>query len=201
MLNVDLSKLDTKEKKEAYGNISNTFQTNVEKIYNATMDSKEFIVADIWRLFKNDALDYCVESDEAYRNKLVILTDGYIYHPDTQDKIKNRTSYIGTKFIGRFKNNNKWKEQFEKQDFGLINAREGKNDLSNLEILVLEVAAVPNQKDDEDIIKAYLEKWFAEMGAVNNKVYNSDLPEYTKTRIEKFLGEYVSVFFCFFSFL
>lgn len=186
-LNVNLSKIDVKGKKDIFDNISNTFHTNLENIYTKTIESKEYIGADIWRFFKNNVKDYCIDNNEEYRNILVILTDGYIYHPDSKEQIKNRTSYIGRNFIGRFRNNSKWKEKLEKQDYGLIDAREGKKDLSNLEILVLEIAALPNRKRDEDVIKTYLVKWFNEMNVKRYDIYNTDLPEYTKNRIENFI--------------
>lgn len=42
--------------------------------------------------------------------------------------------------------------------------------------------------NDEDVIKAYLSKWFDEMNIKKYEIYNSDLPINTKTRIEKFIG-------------
>jgi len=43
-------------------------------------------------------------------------------------------------------------------------------------------------KEDEDIIKAYLSKWFEEMGIKKHEIYNTDLPKETKPRIERFIG-------------
>lgn len=186
-LNINLSKLNAKGKKEIFDNISTTFQTNIENIYTKTIKNKKYIGADIWRFFKDDVVDYCIDNNSEYRNILVILTDGYIYHPDSKEHVKNRTSYIGRAYINRFRNNPKWKEKFEKGDYGLIDARNGKKDLKNLEILVLEISPIQNQKEDEDIIKAYLKKWFSEMNVDKYRIYNSDLPEYTKGRIETFM--------------
>jgi hypothetical protein len=186
-LNINLSELDNKLKKEVFDNITQSFQTNISDIYSKTIESKNYIGADIWRFFKNDIKDYCISDNSEYRNILIILTDGYIYHPDTKDQIKNRTSFIGRTYIDRFRNNSKWKELFEQSDYGLIDARSSQKDLANLEILVLEISSIQNKKGDEDIIKAYLEKWFNEMGVIKFGIYNSDLPEYTKSRIEKFL--------------
>ena len=43
----------------------------------------------------------------------------------------------------------------------LITTRE---DLQELEVLVLEIIPSAEYKNDEDILKAYLTKWFREMG-------------------------------------
>jgi len=59
--------------------------------------------------------------------------------------------------------------------------------LKNLDVLVLEINPSPKDKDDEDVIKTYLKKWFEEMKVNKFELYNSDLPQYTKTRIDKFI--------------
>jgi hypothetical protein len=78
-----------------------------------------------------------------------------------------------------------WKQKFEEGDYGYITTRD---DLNNLDVLVLEISPSPQDKDDEDVIKAYLQKWFNEMNVNKFELYNSDLPQYTKTRIDKFIN-------------
>jgi hypothetical protein len=64
-----------------------------------------------------------------------------------------------------------------------------RDDLNDLEVLVLEVKADNrNNKIDEDILPFILKKWFGEMNVSRYEVYRSDLPANTKTRIEKFLN-------------
>jgi hypothetical protein len=84
----------------------------------------------------------------------------------------------------QLRNNPNWEQRIDKLDFGLITKR---NDLNNLEILVLEITPSPVYKDDEDIIKDVLSKWFKEMQVKRFALYNSDLPEYTKQRISDFM--------------
>lgn len=178
-----------KRKKQVYDSIILQVQTNLHLIYNlVTANSKgkkQWDGSDIWRFFKNDVKEYCVDRDSSYRNILVILTDGYIYHKDSKQTNGNRTSYILPDVIKVFRNSSKWREFFEKGNYGLITER---TDLQNLEILVLEINPSPKYRDDEDIIRSYLGKWFREMGVKegNYNLYNSDLPEYTRTKIEDF---------------
>ncbi len=185
-LNVDLSKMDPKQKKETHDNIAGTFADNLGKIYDSALTSNKWLGSDIWRFFKNDVKDYSVDNNSEYRNILIILTDGYIYHQDSKDKNGNRFAYILPELFDQFKlrNNPNWKEEIAKQNFGLISTR---SDLENLEVLVLEVTPSPNNKNDEDIIKTVLSKWFEEMKVKRFAIFNSDLPEYTRQRINDFM--------------
>ena len=183
---IDLSVMDSKQKKEVHDNLINNFSESITKIYNGTLSESKWIGSDIWRFFKNDVKDYCVESKPNYRNILVVLTDGYIYHQDSKDQNGNRYAYLLPNIISKYnlRKNPNWEQELEKQDFGLISKR---NDLENLEILVLEISPSPNYKNDEDIIKSILSKWFKEMNVKRFGIYNSDLPEYTKQRINDFI--------------
>jgi hypothetical protein len=73
----------------------------------------------------------------------------------------------------------------EQNDFGIITER---NDLNNLEILVLEIKAEnPNYIIDEDIMPFLWEKWFGEMNVSRYKVYRSKEPSYMESKIKDFL--------------
>lgn len=187
-LSIDLSKTqNTKEKKEIFDNVSLNFKENLSKIYSKTIEAKKYPGSDIWRFFKNDVVDYCIEEDNNYRNILVLITDGYLYHKNSTDKNKNRTAFLLPKNIAAngLRNPN-WKEKFNSQDFGYITSRK---DLNNLDVLVLEVNPSEKFKNDEDVIKEYLNKWFTEMNVNSYKLYNSDLPQYTKSKIDKFINQ------------
>ena len=122
----------------------------------------------------------------SYTHLDVYKRQGYIYYKDSNSRQGNRTTYLTPEFITsenlRYE---KWRDKFSSQDYGFINYRK---DLNNLEILVLEINPVQNNLKDEDIIKTYLSKWFKEMGVKKFELYNSDLPDKTKTRIEKFIN-------------
>ena len=140
-----------------------------------------------WRFFKDD-VDMCIEKSENYRNILVIVTDGYIYHQNTIQNTGNRFSYISPTLFDKFKlrNNSNWETEIKNSDFGLLANR---SDLQNLEVLVLEVSAYSEKfKSDEDVIKHILASWFKEMGVNRSSIYYSDLPVYTQKRIEDFMS-------------
>ncbi|GAB4206485.1 MAG: hypothetical protein Fur0023_16390 [Bacteroidia bacterium] len=183
-LSVDLSKMDTKKKKEVYDNIEKMFIENLSEIYDITTKTEKFIGSDIWRFFKYDVTELCIDKDNSYRNILVILTDGYIYHKQSVFREKNRTSYLTPVFIQKegLRTPN-WKSKFDSGDYGFISNNQS---LENLEVMVLEIN--PNTPIDEDIIRAYLNKWFDEMKIKNKVFYNTDLTLNTKKRIEKFFN-------------
>jgi len=131
-------------------------------------------------------MDRTIVDDTNYRNILIIITDGYIYHEDSKIKDKNRTSYLLPNVIkaNGLRGNNNWKQKFDEGNYGFIVSR---SDLEKLEVLVLEINTTI--KDYEDIIKAYLSKWFEEMGIKKYKIYNNELDlDNTKDRIKEFVG-------------
>ena len=186
-LNVDLSKMDNKQKKEIYDNISKSFPGDAFQIYSSTLKTNKWIGSDIWRFFKNDVKDFSIDRDTNYRNILVLLTDGYIYHENSMDNVGNRYAYILPENLKKsnLRNNPNWETVIDQQDFGMITKR---NDLQNLEVMVLEVTPSPTNVNDEDIIKKVLTKWFNEMKVKRFAIYKSELPEYTKQRISDFIN-------------
>lgn len=184
-LSVDLSKLDSKGKKKVYDNISEDFNTNIREIYDLTLKSQNWPGCDVWRFFKNDVNDLCIEKGEEYRNILIIITDGYLFHEQSKDIIGKRSAYVTGLLLERegLRKNPNWREKFDSEDYGLISSDET---FENLDIMVLEVNPSKKHVNDEDILRAFIGKWFDEMKVGNYVIYNTDLPENTHKRIEKF---------------
>lgn len=186
-LNIDCSKMDNKGRKGVYDTITILYQKYLEDIYKETISTSAWEGSDIWRFFKDDIQDFCIEKDTTYRNILVILTDGYLYHKQSIFNNKNRFTYLlGNSNLKSYRKQN-WEQLVEQNDFGIMTER---NDLNNLEVLVLEIKAEsPNNKIDEDILQSLWKKWFKEMNISSYEAYHSDLPANTKTRIEAFLNK------------
>lgn len=189
-LSVDLSKMDAKGKKAVYETLERTVADNISGIYGTTIKQAVWPGSDIWRFFKNDVKEIAVDPDPGYRNILVVITDGYIYHADSKDNDGNRYAYILPDLFEKYglRNDSRWEERMEKLDFGLICKRA---DLQELEVLVLEVSPSGKHRNDEDIIRKIMDKWFAEMKVKRWKIVNSDLPEFTRQRVEGFFQEAV----------
>lgn len=186
-LDIDLSNKDVKAKKDIYDNISGTFEQTAKQITDVTIKTSKWDGSDIYRFFKNDVKDYCVSKDTSYRNILVLLTDGYIFHPQSKGMVGTKSEYILPSLLASLglRNNPNYKSVIQTKNCGLISTR---SDLNNLEILVLEINSEANHKDDEDVIKLYLQNWFAEMKTKRFEIYNTDLPDNTKKRVSDFLN-------------
>lgn len=191
-LSIDLSSYKgegaNQQKKVIYDSITQKFTKNANTIYQLTLknngNKKEWDGSDIWRFFKNDVKSQCIEEDSIYRNILILITDGYIYHKDSREKVGNKTSFILPSILKPLRANKDWKDFFIKNNYGLIAKR---NDLHNLEVLVLEINPSKDNKNDEDIIKEYFANWFTEMGIKKYYISNSSLPEYSKKIISDFM--------------
>jgi hypothetical protein len=186
-LDVDLSTVDIQGKKMIYDSIAAEFSSTARTITEQTIKTSTWNGSDIYRFFKNDVKDYCISKDTSTRNILVVLTDGYIYHPQSKGRINNKSEYILPALLNSLglRNNPNYKSTISSKSCGLISTR---SDLNNLEVLVLEINSEPNFKNDEDIIKTYLQQWFADMNVKRFEIYNTDLPENTKRRISNFMN-------------
>ncbi len=161
---------------DKYGGISRT-------IYEAAIADNHYVGSDIWGFFKNKVNDYCI--DEGYRNILIVLTDGYIYHKDTKMDQGNRTSYLIPQLIKSMGlNTADWQKQVEEKDFGFIVAN---SDLSDLEVLVLGINPIKGNPYEQDIIRAYWNNWFQAMKVKSFEIKQADLPTHMDKIIQDFI--------------
>lgn len=169
-LNVDLSKTELKQKKVELMEMKTRFQTNLSQIYDDAMEEGKWVGSDIWGFFSNKEVDkLCVRDD--YRNLLVILTDGYLFHADNKVKEGNAYSYV-------------LPQTLEIADASLIVKRRG---LSNIEVLMLEVN--PYNPKQRDKLTSILENWFRDMEVGKFVVSETALPVNTEVYIDSFLND------------
>lgn len=64
----------------------------LRELYTQTLTAKKWVGSDIYGFFQHKVKTQCL--DTAYRNVLIILTDGYIYHRDNVSKTAEGYSYI-----------------------------------------------------------------------------------------------------------
>jgi hypothetical protein len=72
--------------------INENYASKTSKIYNSAIKDDNYIGSDIWNFFDTKVKDQCVE--DKYRNILIVLTDGYMFHENTVVTEGKRTSYI-----------------------------------------------------------------------------------------------------------
>lgn len=169
-LNIDLAKIDMKEKKAKLMDMKSQFQTNLTQIYNDAINEKKWIGSDIWGFFSNKEVDnLCIR--KGYRNILIILTDGYLYYE--ANKIKDGTAYSYV-----------LPQTLNIEGSSLIAKRDG---LTDLEILMLEVN--PYNPKQHDALISVLENWFKDMGIRHFVVSETSLPVNTEVYIDNFINE------------
>ena len=163
--------------------INENYASKTSKIYNSAIKDDNYIGSDIWNFFDTKVKDQCVE--DKYRNILIVLTDGYMFHENTIVTEGKRTSYITPELIRKNGlNTQNWKKKFDEQDFGFIKIE---GNLSNLEVLVLGINPDKKNPYEEKVIKAYWTKWFAEMNIKHFEIKNADLPSNMEKIIQDFI--------------
>ncbi|GIQ57097.1 hypothetical protein Flavo103_02330 [Flavobacterium collinsii] len=177
----------TIDKNNASKNLLNSINANyaaqTSKIYNSAIKDDHFIGSDIWNFFDTKVKDQCIENN--YRNILIVLTDGYMYHENTIITEGNRTTYLTPELIRKNGLNAKgWDKKLHEQDFGFIKIEE---DLSKLEVLVIGINPGKNNPYEEKVIKAYWTKWFTEMKIDRFEIKNVDLPSNMEQIIKNFV--------------
>ena len=169
--------------KDFLNSINANYASKTSQIYDSAIKDDHFIGSDIWNFFDTKVKDQCIEND--YRNILIVLTDGYMFHENSITTEGNRTSYITPKLIQKNGlNTSEWKKKFDQQDFGFIKVND---DLSNLEVLVLGINPEKNNPYEEKVIKAYWTKWFTEMNIKHFEIKNADLPSNMEKIIQDFI--------------
>ena len=92
-LEMDLSKAQPAEKKQMLLDFQERFNTSLTKIYEATMQAKNWIGSDIWGFFKKQVDTYCIREDA--RNIIVILTDGYLFYAQAKRRKQLQLYLLG----------------------------------------------------------------------------------------------------------
>lgn len=152
------------------------------------LESRQYVGADIWRFFSEGQVqDYCIEPSDEYSNTLLILTDGYLYHDNSVQRIGNRTSYVTGPLLQREGlRESTGLQKISDDDYGLIDTPKLSSQLS---ALIVEVNPSDANKGDYSILDQYLGKWFNTMGVDKYRLLKTDIPANTKEIIQRFLQQ------------
>ncbi|MDF2385393.1 hypothetical protein JMG10_28265 [Nostoc ellipsosporum NOK] len=186
-LNVDLAAANgPAAKKEVYKTFRSKAMRHIATLYNAAIKNGKWPGADTWGFFKRGS-DLTIDADPAYRNILVVFSDGYLVEKSQKFSDRNRYTYLTASLLQKYKlrDNPKWMQQIEQSDFGLLAPPVN---LSTLEVLLLEMNPSKQYPHEEDILRYVLGKWFREMKVKRSLISMTDYPGNTVTRIQKFLN-------------
>lgn len=168
---------------EAVQNVDQVFAKNALAIYEQAIEDGKYVGSNTWGFFKNNVERYCIR--DGYRNVLVILTDGYMYHIDQKREEGNRTSFVTPERIRTLKlDDSNWKNKMLKQDIGFIPVNAN---LSGLDVLVLGIN--PSKKNDYegDVLIEFWGEWLKQMNVNKYEILLSDLPSNLDRTIQDFI--------------
>lgn len=168
-LKVDLEQYNQTpaRKKEVLYTMQQDIMQNVMPIYENTLQNRKWLGSDIWGFFKNNKIKIsCVR--EGYRNILVVLTDGYIFHVNSKFSNGNEYSYLLQSNIGT-------------PGAKLIKCNDG---LEDLEVLFLEIN--PTQFSHIEKMQKIIGTWLEEMGVQHYEVIETDVVANVIPAIDKF---------------
>lgn len=187
-LSIDLGETEFKNRREVYEAVDSVYSYNLERLYSVASSAGSFSGSDIFNFFRHRVLDDCVDERDNFRNILVILSDGYMYHKNSTVQSGNRFSYIlqSSEHVRIFRSNSGYAGLFDRENYGFINTG---NMLAGLKILALEFAPYRDYPFDFDIQKLYWEKWFREQGIKKGdfKIVKSDMSALNKPIIKNFI--------------
>jgi len=163
--------------------IDSLYVTTFDTIYSMVTSQDSYFGSDIWRFFTSRVKDNCIKSD--YRNILIVITDGYIYHQNNRINDENKFSYFTAKTINTMGlSTSEWKKVIEEKKYGLIVQN---TDLENLDVLVLGVNPDPGNPYSEDIIKFFWSDWLNAMGVEKMKIKTAELPINLEEVVKEFI--------------
>lgn len=156
-------------KKQKLKTMKADLMSTIIPIYNETLKNSRWLGSDIWGFFKKRVKTLCIEKD--YRNVLIILTDGYIYHQNSRLKNGNEFSYILPSNINT-------------SDLKLMRCQ---TDLAELEVLFLEIN--PSRYEHFDKMQNIISTWLEDMGVEHYQIEETDVTANITPVIKAFLQE------------
>ncbi len=162
----DLSSELPGKKKFVLMRMPSRIRDNVTKLYHETTANKTWVGSDIYGFFKDAIKISTIKKD--YRNILIVLTDGYIYHKESASAKGNEYTYILSSNI--------------EKDIKLMNCG---SDLNNLEVLFLEIN--PKKPVHMDKIKSIIGEWLTGMGCQHYDFIKTDVSANVAPAIKNFL--------------
>jgi len=166
---IDYSQIGIHQKRDFFSQKKKLIQSELNKIYQ-NASKKEYLSADIWKFFKEDLSYYLKKSNPNTQNFLFIITDGYMYSKTNICSKKNRYTYILSRNLAKFRNNNEWEKLFDSNDYGFLSVNKK---FSSLNVLMLEAKPLEFFYNEFDIMKKFWSKWFKEMNIQQFQILKS----------------------------
>lgn len=164
-LDLDLNKTKAVDKAKKVKKLRQQFSESLSQIYSQTIMDANWVGSDIWGFFDTKVEDYCIR--KGFRNVLVILTDGYLYHQNNLQRQGDAYSYIENSSL-----NNPKSSLIVKRD-----------NLQDLEVWFFELN--PRQPKSKEKMKAMISDWLKSMNVKHYEIKESDNPNNTKDIVDR----------------
>lgn len=169
-LEVDMSTIPAAGKKKYLIGMKDQYDKSLASIYDEVLSKENWEGCDIWGFFSDKKVDVqCIK--DGYRNALVILTDGYLYHEG--NKVEEGTAYSYV-----------LPQTLKVPNSSLIVRRT--SGLGDLEVLMLEVN--PYTTTERNRLLPVLETWFSGMGVGKVSIVETDVTNNVKPYIDAFIN-------------
>lgn len=181
-----------KSRREAYTTVVPKVTDGAHQLYQY-VTQQPYKGADIWGFMHDNYMQRYWQNQSAYRNVLIVVTDGYIdhlkYHKVPADG--NKVAYINDAYISNnlikkagFTSNN-WQAKYTTGNYGL-QVPTGV-DLKGTEVLVLGEYTYGRPPLYDELVTYYVTDWFKAMGASRVVVRKTDLANLAQQDIIQFL--------------
>lgn len=171
--------------KPAFNKKKQAFFAAVDSIYAQATNSGTS-GADIWGFFCNDLTN---NLEKGAKNKIIILTDGYLQFDPNIQKVRPKGTYMAN--LASLRNKQDWETIFDSNNLKL-NPCPDKFDY-DIEVLMLEIN--PKQKhlytNEIQIIEKFWTTWFEDMGIKCKGIHQSSYyqPNDLNAKIAEFLKD------------
>lgn len=185
---IDMAMRKPRMNKPVFNTRKKAFLEAKDSIYADAIKDKT-TGADIWGYFCNDLNNTLVKGA---KNKIIILTDGYLQFNRNIQQVRPRGTYMSD--LSLLRNKSKWESIFDSKKMKLTPCSNSFSE--DIEVLILEIA--PKNKhlftNEFQIIEKYWKTWFQDMGIVCAGIYQTSYYQATsegslQTKISEFLKE------------
>lgn len=165
-------------------NIETDYANYSKNLYKQALADGKYPGSDTYGFMQQKAQDYCIRDGAI--NKLIVITDGYLFYKNRDIVDGNRVTQIDQKTLNeRGYNKPDWKSRIKEDDFGFF-IPDGVI-LDQLEVMVLGIHSKSNNPFETEILSYLWKDWFKAMGAKKVVVKGDDLPLNLQRPVEKFI--------------
>jgi len=165
-LSINLNNFHMAKKRKAVENFEQELSNILDQVYNEAykgQDKSLYHGADLWRFF-NDDLGFILQKTKTSREKVFILSDGYIDFESEGSSIQIGNQFTNTSFINSLKSYDEPFEKIESEGWGLIPLDVK---LSKCEIAFMEMNPKSDYLFETRLLSTVWENWFSAMHVVD----------------------------------